>query len=75
VSIAEEVGASPAQVLVAFSLANGFVTLPKSVHAERQLSNVEAADIKLTPEQVARLASPESYMPTAPWDPVKQHAV
>ncbi|KAG6599552.1 Aldehyde reductase [Phytophthora cinnamomi] len=75
VAIAHEVNVTPAQVLVAFSLANGFVALPKSVHAERQLSNLQSADIKLTPEQVTRLASPDSYMPTAPWDPVTQHAV
>ncbi|OWZ04083.1 Aldehyde reductase [Phytophthora megakarya] len=75
ISIAEEVGVSPAQVLIAVSLANGFVTLPKSVHYERQLSNLKAANIKLTPPHVERLASPDSYMPTAPWDPVKQHAV
>ncbi|POM71484.1 Putative aldehyde reductase [Phytophthora palmivora] len=75
VAIAKEVGASPAQVLIAFSLANGFVALPKSVHAERQLSNLEAATIKLTPAQVERLTSPDSYLPTALWDPVKQHAV
>ncbi|POM60403.1 putative aldehyde reductase [Phytophthora palmivora] len=75
VAIAKEVGASPAQVLIAFSLASGFVALPKSVHSERQLSNLEAATIKLTPAQVERLASPDSYMPTALWDPVKQHAV
>ncbi|OWZ12010.1 hypothetical protein PHMEG_00014891 [Phytophthora megakarya] len=48
ISIAEDFGASPAQVLIVFSLANGFVTLPKSVHNERQLSNLKAANIKLT---------------------------
>lgn len=36
VDVANEVAASPAQVLVAFSLANDFIPLPKSVHADRQ---------------------------------------
>ncbi|KAG3113636.1 hypothetical protein PI124_g5749 [Phytophthora idaei] len=65
--ISKEVDASPAQVLVAFSLANGFITLPKSVHEERQKSNFEAATIKLTPAQIAKLVTC--------WDPIKDHAV
>ncbi|ETK72972.1 hypothetical protein F441_20507 [Phytophthora nicotianae CJ01A1] len=71
VSIANETGATPGQVLVAFGVANGFVTLPKSVHEERLKSNLEAAKFKLSPEQVAKLASPDSYIRTAGWDPVK----
>ncbi|KAF1775369.1 NADP-dependent oxidoreductase domain [Phytophthora cactorum] len=59
--ISKEVDASPAQVLVAFSLANGFITLPKSVHEERQKSNFEAATIKLTPAQIAKLAALDEY--------------
>ncbi|KAG6963259.1 hypothetical protein JG688_00008232 [Phytophthora aleatoria] len=72
--ISKEVDASPAQVLVAFSLANGFITLPKSVHEERQKSNFEAATIKLTPAQIAKLAALDEYLVTC-WDPIKDHAV
>ncbi|KAI9980238.1 hypothetical protein PInf_026519 [Phytophthora infestans] len=74
VVIAKEVGATPAQVLVAFSLANGFITLPKSVHEERQKSNLEAATIKLTDAQIAKLAALDEYLVTC-WDPIKDHAV
>ncbi|POM74904.1 Putative aldehyde reductase [Phytophthora palmivora] len=72
--IAHEVDVSPAQVLVAFSLANGFISLPKSVHEERQKSNLEAATVKLTDAQVAKLASLDEYLVTC-WDPIKDHAV
>ncbi|KAG6615359.1 putative aldehyde reductase [Phytophthora cinnamomi] len=72
--VANEVNASPAQVLVAFSLANGFVTLPKSVHTERQKTNLEAANIKLTPDQIVKLAALDEYLVTC-WDPIKEHAV
>ncbi|RLN05908.1 hypothetical protein BBO99_00006740 [Phytophthora kernoviae] len=72
--IANDVGATPAQVLVAFSLANGFVTLPKSVNTERQKSNLDAAKIKLSSVQIAKLAALDEYMTTA-WDPIKDHAV
>ncbi|EGZ19445.1 putative aldehyde reductase [Phytophthora sojae] len=72
--IANEVGATPAQVLVAFSLANDFITLPKSVNPERQKANLEAANVKLTPGQVERLAALDEYLVTG-WDPIKDHAV
>ncbi|KAL4155127.1 hypothetical protein PRNP1_007240 [Phytophthora ramorum] len=55
VAIAKEVQATPAQVLIAWDLAKGFTTLPKSVHEARQKENLEAVAVKLTPEQVARL--------------------
>ncbi|RLN59438.1 hypothetical protein BBP00_00006494 [Phytophthora kernoviae] len=74
IEIANDVGATPAQVLVAFSLANGFVTLPKSVNTERQKSNLDAAKIKLSSVQIAKLAALDEYMTTA-WDPIKDHAV
>lgn len=66
--VANEVNTSPAQVLVAFSLANGFVTLPKSVNPERQKTNLEAVSIKLTPAQIAKLAALDEYLVTC-WDP------
>ncbi|KAE8890814.1 hypothetical protein PF003_g25244 [Phytophthora fragariae] len=72
--VANEAGASAAQVLVAFSLANGFITLPKSVHVERQKVNLDAAKIQLTPAQISKLAALDEYLVTA-WDPIKDHAV
>jgi diketogulonate reductase-like aldo/keto reductase len=72
--IAKKLGASAAQVLVAFSLTNDFITLPKSVHAERRQANLDAANMKLTDQQIAKLAALDEYLVTA-WDPIKEHAV
>ncbi|ETI34461.1 hypothetical protein F441_18836 [Phytophthora nicotianae CJ01A1] len=55
IKLAKEVQATPAQVLIAWDLAKGYTSLPKSVHEARQKENLEAAKVKLTPEQVARL--------------------
>ncbi|KAK1938901.1 9,11-endoperoxide prostaglandin H2 reductase [Phytophthora citrophthora] len=72
--IAKDVDATAAQVLVAFSLANDFITLPKSVHEERQKSNLEGAKVKLSAEHVAKLAALDEYLVIC-WDPIKDHAV
>ncbi|KAE8964261.1 hypothetical protein PR001_g29109 [Phytophthora rubi] len=65
--IANEVHASPAQVLVAFSLANDLITLPESVNFDRQKANLEAANVKVTPAQIERLAALDEYLVTG-WD-------
>lgn len=53
--VAEEVGKSPAQVLIRWSLQHGFLPLPKSVHPEYIKANVEVFDFELAPEQMAEL--------------------
>ncbi|KAF1332850.1 Aldehyde reductase, partial [Globisporangium splendens] len=73
-AIAADVGATHAQVLLAWSLAKGFVTLPKSVSPDRQRANLEAVNVKLTGVQVAKLDALDEYLVTG-WDPVKDHAV
>lgn len=72
--IANEVGASPAQVLVAFSLANDIIPLPKSANAKRQKDNLEAINVKLSAEQVERLAALDEYFVTD-WDPIRDEEV
>lgn len=74
VEIAKEVGGTTAQVLVAFSLANDFITLPKSVNPVRLRENLDAASVQLKSEHVAKLAALDEYLVTG-WDPIKQHAV
>lgn len=74
IAIAGELQATPAQVLIAWSLAKGFITLPKSVKEHRIKENLDAAQLKLSDAQVAKLDYPDSYVVTA-WDPVKEHAV
>ena len=53
--IAEARGATPAQVVIAWHLAKGFVVIPKSVTPERIVSNLEAAGVELTADDVARI--------------------
>ncbi|KAG7395332.1 hypothetical protein PHYBOEH_003929 [Phytophthora boehmeriae] len=72
--IASEMKATPAQVLIAWSLTKGFVTLPKSVKEARIKENLEGARLQLSSEQVAKLDALDAYMVFA-WDPIKDHAV
>ncbi|GAB9467992.1 Voltage-gated ion channel [Globisporangium polare] len=72
--IAKEVNATPAQVLVAWSLAKDFITLPKSVNPDRQKLNLEAVNVKLSDAQIAKLDALDEYLVTG-WDPIKDHAV
>lgn len=53
--IADAHGASPAQVLLAWSIALGVIPLPKSATAERQAANLAAFDLTLSEEEVGRL--------------------
>ena len=54
--VAERRRIPPAQVLLAWSRANGFVPLPKSVNAERIRQNLAAAEISLEREDLDELA-------------------
>ena len=53
--IASEVGKSPAQVLIRWSLEHGFLPLPKSVHDKYIQANVEVFDFNLNSEQMNKL--------------------
>lgn len=54
-AIAEAHGATPAQVVIAWHLAEGFVVIPKSVTPERIVSNLAAAELELTAEEVEQI--------------------
>lgn len=58
--IAEAKGATPAQVVLAWHLAVGNVVIPKSVTSERIVSNLAAADVELTADEVARIDALDS---------------
>jgi diketogulonate reductase-like aldo/keto reductase len=74
--IGDKVGASVAQVMIAYSLAKGWVPLPKSVKEERIRSNLESVNVTLSAEDVAELdALNEDWITMPTWDPVKDHAV
>jgi diketogulonate reductase-like aldo/keto reductase len=75
VQIAEEVEMTPAQVLVAYALAKGYIAIPKSVSAERLQENWDAAEhLELPPAAVGRLDALDAGIITA-WDPMTTHAV
>lgn len=54
--VAEERGATPAQVLIAWALERGTSVIPKSVNPGRIRENLEAADLALTDEDMERIA-------------------
>ena len=56
-AVASEVGASPQQVTLAWMLAKGsrVIPIPGSSRPETAIASAAAADVTLTPEQVARL--------------------
>ena len=56
-ALAEEIGASPAQVAIAWLLAQGsdVVPIPGARKVRHLEDNVSALDIELTAEQIARL--------------------
>jgi len=56
-AIAAEQGCSPAQVLIAWQLQDGLSTIPKSVSPARLRENLAAAEITLTPADLARIAA------------------
>jgi diketogulonate reductase-like aldo/keto reductase len=73
-AVAHRLGATPAQVLVAWSLAKGLVTLPKSTNPERQRENLEAAKIHLDAGDIKDLDGLEAGLVTG-WDPIKDAPV
>lgn len=70
-AVAREHGCSGAQVLIAWGLRHGLVSLPKSVRPDRIRSNLEARDLVLSPEAMARLDTLEEGLVTG-WDPRTQ---
>ena len=55
--IAARLGASPAQVVIAWHLAKGFVAIPKSAAPARIRENLQAQAIRLTDEDIAAIDS------------------
>lgn len=68
VAIASELGRSPAQVLIRWSLEKGFVVIPKSADRDRIVANANVFDFELGERATARLDALEESLRTA-WDP------
>jgi diketogulonate reductase-like aldo/keto reductase len=54
-AIAKQVGRSPAQVLIRWSLQRDFVVIPKSADRQRIIENAQVFDFALTDAQLATL--------------------
>ena len=59
-TIAERLGRSPAQVVIAWHLAKGFSVIPKASSAEHLSDNFAAADVTLSEEDVAAIDAMDS---------------
>ena len=64
--IAERLGATPAQVVIAWHIARGFVVLPKSVTPSRITENFAAAELTLTEDDMAQIATLDRGFRTGP---------
>ncbi|GME83351.1 unnamed protein product [Ambrosiozyma monospora] len=70
VELQEKYGKSYAQILIAWSLAKGYIPLPKTVTESRLVPNLESADIKLSDEDIKKLDDiPKSDPYVSGWDP------
>lgn len=59
-SLAAKYGASPAQVVLAWHLAQGTIVIPKSAHSERMRENLGAVALSLTPAEITEISALES---------------
>lgn len=66
--IAAQLGRSPAQILIRWSLEKGFITLPKSASQARILENGATLEWSLEAETIEALDALEENLRTA-WDP------
>ena len=64
--IADQHGATPAQVVIAWHLALGLVVLPKSVTPSRIVENLAAADLTLTGDDLAEITGLDRNFRTGP---------
>ena len=59
-SLAARHGATPAQIVLAWHLAQGTIVIPKSAQSARMRENLGAAALRLTPAELAEIAALES---------------
>lgn len=83
VQTAQAYGVTPAQVILRWHIQHGHIIIPKSVHKERMVQNLQSADIQLTPEQMESIdalhsfdgrigADPATFVQSQSW--AEQHA-
>ncbi|TFH52124.1 aldo/keto reductase [Actinomyces viscosus] len=65
--VAEAHDATPAQVALAFQVATGVITIPKTVHRERMVENLAAADLELSAQELAEVAALDRGRSSSGW--------
>lgn len=65
-AIASRLGATPAQVIIAWHLARGFVVLPKSVTPSRITENFQSTEVVLTEADMSEIAALDRGFRTGP---------
>ena len=68
VSISEELGKTPAQVLIRWAMQRGMVVLPKSVNESRIIENFAVFDFEISDSLMKRLDDLDETFVTC-WDP------
>jgi diketogulonate reductase-like aldo/keto reductase len=68
--IADELGRTPAQVLIRWAVEKGFVVLPRSSNSGRIAENAQVFDYELGPERIAELDALDEGLTTG-WDPAR----
>lgn len=64
VEVAEEVGKNTGQVLIRWSLQQGYLPLPKTKNPDRLPGNLDVYDFELTQMQMQAIEHPEAHEPT-----------
>lgn len=67
---AEELGRTPAQVLIRWAVEKGFVVLPRSANPGRIAENAQISDFELGPERMDALDALDEGLTTG-WDPAR----
>jgi diketogulonate reductase-like aldo/keto reductase len=67
-AIAQDLGRTPAQILIRWSLENRFVTIPKSARPDRIKSNADVFDWELPARDLKRLDALDQDL-HFDWDP------
>ena len=70
-AVAQEVGRTPAQVLIRWALQHDVVVIPKSVRRERIHENARVFDFALSADQMGRLDALRDRRRVTQWDPEK----
>ncbi|EGV61298.1 hypothetical protein PSN45_001295 [Yamadazyma tenuis] len=70
VQLSKKYNVTEAQIMIKWSLAKGYIPLPKTVNQDRLVSNFDVYSFELTKDEIAQLDAKDVYGITG-WDPTK----